>query len=149
MTLKCSTLLRSCANTMKTNSTRKVAVGTSEVDRDYPLEVVIEECSPPLRRRLASFWHQPRHCSFRNVNTQLQQFTMDSGCAPRHIGFSHLSYQSTDLGIHPRSPRTLALRASTPKKLEPLPMLTDHSLRLDDDQGVAPTLPNLRQPDPE
>ncbi len=37
----------------------------------------------------------------------------------------------------------------SPVELEALPMPLDHRLRPDDQQGIAPTAPELGQPDPE
>src|SRR5437870_3974062 len=49
-----------------------------EVDRHEVAYVIVEEGSPRLRRRGAPFRHQPGHCTFGNLDSQLEQFPMNS-----------------------------------------------------------------------
>src|SRR6267378_788093 len=74
-----------------------------EVDRHEIAYVIIEEGSPSLRRRGPSFRYESGNCTFGNLDSQLEQFPMNSRCAPAHIGFGHRLHQFSDISRGPMS----------------------------------------------
>jgi hypothetical protein len=60
-----------------------------EVDRDQVTDVVGEERAPGLRRRGAPLRDHAGDGPFRHIDSQLQEFAMDSGGAPQGIRLSH------------------------------------------------------------
>ena len=64
-----------------------------EIDRDKLLGVVLQECPPRLGRGLAVSDHVLGDSSFRNINPQFQQLSMNSGRTPDRIRQSHLTNQ--------------------------------------------------------
>ena len=97
------------------------------------------------------------------VRVSLREIPRDGGEAdgdPKFLEFSSdlsgapavLSCESTNEGLHfnrdGRPPGT-ALRNGSPVQLETLAMPTDDGVRLDDDEGLLPPRPDLRQKDPE
>src|SRR2546422_3197987 len=80
-----------------------------EVDRHEIAYVIIEEGSPSLRRRGASFRYESGNCTFGNLYSQLEQFPMNSRCAPAHIGFGHCLHQFSDISRGPMSAWILML----------------------------------------
>jgi hypothetical protein len=81
-----------------------------EVNRYKFSDVVVQERSPRLRRRLRSSWHPSRHGSFRDVDPELEEFTVYSRCAPQRIGCRHLADQLPDRAIHSRPPWAVVRR---------------------------------------
>src|SRR5215831_13496308 len=57
-----------------------------EVDRDHLANMISKKRHPGLRRLSRPFWHQPRHRPFRNLKSQLFQFTVDAWRS--HVGLA-------------------------------------------------------------
>ena len=70
-----------------------------EVDRDQVADVVGEERAPGLRRRGAPLRDQPGDGALGHVDSELQEFAMDSGGAPQGIGRGHSRDQGADFGV--------------------------------------------------
>ena len=64
-----------------------------EIDRDELLGVVLQECPPRLGRGLAVSDHVLGDSSFRNLNSQFQQFAMDPRRAPNRIRDTYLAVE--------------------------------------------------------
>src|SRR5499433_1493363 len=60
-----------------------------EVDRYHLADVISKKRHPGLRWRSRLLGHQPRYRPFRNLKSQLSQFSMDSRCSPCWIGGGH------------------------------------------------------------
>src|SRR5439155_1906923 len=77
---------------------------------------------------------------FADIDSELEEFTMNSRCAPAWIGQIHLSYQSANLVICWRT----AIARSTlpcPVKSESLAIPGDNCLRLYNSHHRTPTTP--------
>ena len=120
-----------------------------EVDRYKFPDVVVQERSPGLRRRLRSFWHPSRHGSFRDVDTEFEELTVYSRCAPQRIGFRHLPDQLSDLAVLSRPPWAVVPGEASPVGSETPSMPSENRFRLDDDECFFPVLPGSRQENPE
>jgi len=53
-----------------------------KIDRHYLLNVVLQKRAPTLRGRLAMTRHLLRYGRLRDLNTQLQQLSMNPRCSP-------------------------------------------------------------------
>jgi hypothetical protein len=90
VTLKCTTRRRSCRSTneaikqLKTHSRHN-----EEVDGGDVVDVVLEERTPRLRRRLAMTDHVLPHRRFIHVVTEQLQFRVDPWRAPRGVLTAH------------------------------------------------------------
>src|SRR6516164_6010802 len=69
-----------------------------EVDRHQLAYVVIEEGLPALRRRSTLSGQESRHGSFRDLDTKLEQLSMDAGRTPQRVSCGHLPDQGSNLG---------------------------------------------------
>ena len=116
-----------------------------EIDRDELLGVVLHECPPRLGRGLAVSDHVLGDSSFRNLNPQFQQRSMNPRRTPNRIRHAHLTDQIANCGGDFRSART-AFARPFPVQPKSLPMLGDHGFRFDDHEGAAPVGPNFRKP---
>jgi hypothetical protein len=75
-----------------------------EVDRDKILNMVVQESLPVLRRGLGSSWHPSRDGSFRYFDPELQEFAVNSRCAPEGIRICDVPDQLPDLVVLSWSP---------------------------------------------
>src|SRR5260370_19464331 len=67
-----------------------------EVDGDQMLSVILQECAPGLRRRLAAGHHVFADAALTDIDAQLEQLTVDSWSTPRGIPPAHLPDQISD-----------------------------------------------------
>jgi len=58
-----------------------------EVDGDNFPEVIPQECLPTLRRRSLDGLQYSRNASFGDRDSELEQLTVNSGCAPQRVRF--------------------------------------------------------------
>src|SRR5215470_4933461 len=120
-----------------------------EVDGNQLFRVVLQECPPALRWRLWMPDHVFANGRFRNLDSQLEKFAMDSRCSPAHI-------------ISTQSPNEVARfsRDSWPTWLSmanlpgPVPTETaavpiDHGIRFHDPECLTLSGRELRQTDRE
>ena len=75
-----------------------------EVDRDQVPDMVREERAPGLRGRGRALGDQARDRTLRHFNSELEEFSMDSGGAPQRIGGGHFSDEGDDVGVDRRAP---------------------------------------------
>ncbi len=68
-----------------------------EVDGDHLLGVILQECAPGLRRRLAARHHILADAALTDIDAKLEQLTVDPWCTPRRILSAHLADQISDL----------------------------------------------------
>ena len=104
--------------------------------------MVFQECSPCLGRWLGlPTRHQVGNRSLGYLDSQLEQFAMNSRSAPKRVGLRHLKNKVTDLRADRRPPGSLLPGLKSPKHLETFFMPTHHGLGFDNDQSLAPVAP--------
>src|SRR5262249_39798922 len=103
---------------------------------------------PGLRRRPGTAYHVLRDRGLGYVETEFQQLTVDSRCAPEWVGPTHLLNHLSDLHIDFRSTDSLTALPS-PVKAKAFAMPCHHSSGLHNDQTRAPIGPESGQSDPE
>jgi hypothetical protein len=74
-----------------------------EVDGDELLGVILQECAPDLRRRLAAPHHEFGDAALSDVDPEFEKFAVDAGCTPTSILPAHLADQISDLAQNERS----------------------------------------------
>jgi len=112
--------------------------------------MVVQEGPPGLGRRFLvrfSLRHQAGNRSLGNFESQLDQLTVNPGCAPGRIGQSHRFHLISDFRINFWSSRNLGFEF--PEKLEALAMPADHGVRRNDDKDITPSGPYPGEDDPE
>ena len=93
-----------------------------EVDGDQLLGVILQECAPGLRRRLAAVHHVFAYAALTDVDAEFEQFAVDARCTPIGILSAHLADQISDLAGNDRSSGLAAPNLPGPKQPETLPM---------------------------
>ena len=97
---------------------------------------------PPVKNQIG-------HRSFGDVDSQLEQFAMDSGCTPERIGLCHSANKISDLTADRRPPGAFASGLELPEQLETLSMPPNDSFGFDDDQCLLPIGPKMGKQNPE
>jgi len=87
--------------------------------------------------------------SLGNVDSKLEQFTMNSRGSPEGIVFTHRADKLTDILGNPGSSRLAVLAFPGPKQAESFAMPGEYSFGLDNNEGRAPLRPKSKKPDPE
>ena len=108
-----------------------------EMEGNQPLGVVLKECSPVLAWWSPMLDHVPGHGGCRDLDPELQQFTMDSRCAPQRIGPAHSPNQRPDFGINFRTTSVTAFPSPVVAKTLTVPK--NDSLRLNDVKRGIPS----------
>jgi len=115
-----------------------------EVDGNGLPEMIPEERPPSLRGGSAV----PRQIlgdrRLRESETELQQLAVDPGCAPSGVCAMHFQDQVTQLGFDRWPPRVSRTTLPPPVQTKPAAVPTDHGLRPDDDERLAPSRPKAR-----
>ena len=111
--------------------------------------MVVEETLPRRRRIGQSLWHGLVDGGFTDIDAKFLEFAVDSRGSPQGICATHLPDQLSDLMTHCRSPRPTRPTLPRPVLSECGPMPGDHGLWLDDEQGIAPAVPDSAEHDPQ
>ena len=77
-----------------------------KVDGDQILGMIVQEGAPCLGRRVSFFRHQPSHGSFRDLNPDFQQFTVDSRTSLGRIRIGHFADEIADFFARSRATGT-------------------------------------------
>jgi hypothetical protein len=106
-----------------------------QVYRGNTVGMIVKEGLPALRRRAALLCHILGHRGLPDLNTKLEQLAMDARCVPEGIGDAHLANELANIGCGTRS---AASGSRFPPPIGPKAgaMPADHSIRVDDLQGV-------------
>src|SRR5215469_8189738 len=120
-----------------------------EVDRHQIANMIVQEGSPRLRWRLVSLRHQSGNGTFRYLDSELEQFSMNSRSAPTQIGLGHHFDKLSNIAGGPRSAWTRVPRQLRPIMFETLPLPTENGFGLDNHQSRLPILPHFPQADPK
>ena len=70
------------------------------VDSGDTVDLIEQEGTPGRRRRSAPADHVLGDGRLTDRDAELEQFAMDSRCAPQRIGVAHLPNQVADLALH-------------------------------------------------
>ena len=84
-----------------------------------------------------------------NVNSQLEQFAVDSRGTPGRIFSGHSSDQIPDLTCNSRPAPVPSPALQSPEELEAHPMPGNDGFRLDDNEHLGPVSPYPGKEDPE
>jgi len=120
-----------------------------EIDGDELRDVVLEEGAPSLRRWLAATHHVFAHAGLADVDTEFEQFAVNSRCTPCRIFSAHPADEISNLTGNDRASRLSVPHLPGPKPAKPLAMPGHDGFRFHDDQGRAPIPPDAGQVDPE
>ena len=84
----------------KNNQDKQDAKGGSgnheKVDGDQVLDMIVQEGAPCLGRRVSFFRHQPGHGPFRDLDSEFEQFPVDSRTSPGRIRIGHFADEIAD-----------------------------------------------------
>jgi hypothetical protein len=120
-----------------------------EIDGDQLLGMILQECAPGLRRRLAAAHHVFAHAALTDVDAEFEQFAMDAGRTPTGILPAHLADQISDLERNDRSSGLAAPHLPGPEQSKAGTMPGYDRFWLDDGQRRAPVTPEAGQTDPQ
>ena len=123
-----------------------------EVHASDGFAMVAKEFQPASGRIriVGGTFHPARNGSFRDVETQLEQLSVDAGCSPRWVLRDHAKDQLAHFSADWFSSDCLSSsRDPTPVQPKPCPMPPYDCLRRDQDQRSLPARPNFSQNDPE
>jgi hypothetical protein len=120
-----------------------------EVDGHQLLGVILQKCAPSLRRRLTAAHHVFADTALTDVDTELEQFTVDAWCAPTGILPAHLADQISDLARNEWSSGLSAPHIPGPEQSKSGTMPGKDRFWLDDGQRRAPVMPEAGQADPQ
>ena len=96
------------------------------------LDVIVQECAPALRRRLAISHHVLGHAGLTDLDAQFEQFPMDMGCTPQRVFAAHFADQIADFAGHRGPTHSSMPNFPGPKEAKSLAMPSNHSGGLDD-----------------
>ncbi len=105
--------------------------------------LILQEGPPGLRRRLPPACHVLAHAGLADFDTKFEQFAVDAGRAPKRILAAHSTDQFSHIFRDRRSARLAMTNFPAPEQPEALAMPGHDGLRLDDDQGRSPIVPNF------
>src|SRR6266496_1277009 len=80
----------------------------ARVDRDDGIRMVAQKGSPALRRRSSAFDQVFGDRRLRNLEAKLEQFAVDTRCAPERVVLAHLPDQVPQLAVDFRPARPTA-----------------------------------------
>ena len=102
-----------------------------EVHRCHLVGVIAKKSGPALTRWMGCSHHIGRHRCFAHIETEFEQFTVDTWCSTKRIGQTHLADQIAQLLWHLGS---AAFSATLPSPIEPeaLPMPSHQGFRAED-----------------
>jgi hypothetical protein len=120
-----------------------------EVDRDQVAEVVGEKHPPGLRGSGASLRHEPGNGAFGDVDPELEELSVDTGCTPQRICCGHLPDEDGDLGTDGRAASGGPAGRLGPVLAEATALPSQDSVGRHDDKSLAPAAPHFGQAGPE
>ncbi len=120
-----------------------------EIECNRLIEMVGEEALPGWRRIGRSPWHVLGNGGLTDIDPKLQEFAVDSRCAPQGICATHLQDQLSDLMTHSGSAWPTRPAFPRPVLSECSPMPADHRLWLDNEQRIAPAAEDPGEHDPQ
>src|SRR5215470_1806620 len=120
-----------------------------EVNRDKLREVVLEKGTPSLRGPPTGSQHVFTDARLADVDAELEQFSVNTRCAPSRILPTHPTDQVADFVSDGRTTRLSVPDLPRPEEAKSSAVPGDDGLRFHDDQCRAPILPDAGQARPE
>ena len=120
-----------------------------EIHRDQVVDVVLQECPPCRRRRLAALYSIDLHGRFGYVDAQLLQFPNDPWRAPRRVRLPHRADEMADILGNRRTTGGTMLAQALPVVAKSLALPGDDGTGLNELQGILSGRPEPREPRPE
>jgi hypothetical protein len=87
--------------------------------------------------------------SLSNGDAELEQLTVNPGCAPQRIRLVHLPDQGDDLWGNGFAAGWARAASPSPEEAETCPVPLDDSVRLEDPKRRFPSFPAVGEPDPK
>ena len=122
---------------------------SKEINRSDLAGMVAEKSSPCLRRRLASPNHVLGNRRLGDLNTELEQFPVDTWGAPARISALHGADQIAQLAVNRGSPGAARPAYRRPVSPKTLAMPADNGVGVQRVQQGSPTTDVFRVEDPE
>lgn len=119
-----------------------------EIDGDQLLGMILQECAPGLRWRLAAADYVFTHAGLTDSDAQLAQFTMDAWCTPSGVFAAHPADQVADFAGKRGSSRLASPNLPGPEETKASAMPGDDRLGSNDGQRRAPVAPDAGQAEP-
>lgn len=122
-----------------------------EIHGGDDIPMVPEEGPPvlPGSRWCRPLWHVTGNCALGDLDPELEQLSVDSGCTPGWILPAQATDEITNIAADPWTSRLLRLGLPPPVPAESRPMPSNHGRRLHDGHGACPLGPRLTKPNPE
>jgi len=111
--------------------------------------MISEEGPPSLGRWLSLSWEVLRDGRLGDRDPELEELAVNSRRTPGGIGPVHLKDELSNVAGDWRSARWLRSALPTPVEAESLPLPAQDGLWFDQDQSLAPSGPDLGEPDPQ
>ena len=120
-----------------------------EIHRGQVRYVIFEKSPPSLRRRFSMTGHVLRNRGLRDLNAQLEQFSMDSWCAPSNVRRLHFMDEISYFSIDRRSAYAPAPTFPTPIASKAFSVPTHDGIRVQCVQHRPPSVYILCEQNPE
>src|ERR1700731_2420916 len=134
------------------NNTKRERWDGKEIHRRNGLTMVSEEGQPSLQG-IWVFWCSPnpsRDTSFRDIETQLEQFAVNARCSPGRILRNHTEDQGANLFADTLASSNMSDSGDpSPIQTKPRPMPVHDGSRSDQDERLPPLGPEHSQRNPE
>ena len=120
-----------------------------KIDRSKLLGVVFQKYAPSLGGRFVMSNHVFGNGCLRDINSELEQFPMNSRGSPEGIIFAKGADELTNIFRNPQSSRLAMPTFPGPKQSESLVMPTNDCIRFNNNESRAPLGPKAKEPNPE
>jgi hypothetical protein len=120
-----------------------------EINGGKLLGMVLQKYAPGLRRRFVMSNHVFGNCCLRDIDSEFEQFAMNSRCSPEGIIFAHGADEIANILGNPRSSRLTVPAFPGPKQSESLAMPGDNGFRFNNNESRAPLGPEAKEPNPD
>src|ERR1019366_8403037 len=122
---------------------------SEEIDGDQLRGVILQECAPSLRRRLATVHHVFAYAGFSDIDTEFEQLAVNAGCTPTRILAAHSADELSDFTGNRRPSRLAPPDFPGPEETKALAMPRNDRVGLDNSQNRTPVAPDAGQQDPQ
>src|SRR5262249_54793114 len=110
-------------------------VDREEVDGSELSHVIVEKCSPRLRRCFGTADHVFGHRGLRNLDVQLHEFAVNARSSPDRVLSAHCSNQIASFLRNWRTPLFAVTHLPSPIPTKSLTMPADDGFRFDNNEG--------------
>ena len=120
-----------------------------EINRGKLFAVVFQKGAPCLGGRFGMSDHVFSDSCLGDIDSEFEQFAMNSGGSPEGIIFAHGVDEITNILGNPGPSRFAMPAFPGPKQTESFAMPGEHSFGFNNDEGRAPLRPEEQKPNPE